>query len=59
MEDKQITEVREKLMSVLELVEKFEPSRAQSISKTKIQEATMWLGTLYSKEKTDGIIKHK
>lgn len=57
MQNKDVIEIRETIQSLIDKINTFEQSRFSSITKTKLEEAQMWIGNLFSKDKTDGIIK--
>ncbi len=57
IQNKDVIRIRETIQSLIEEIDTFEQSRFTSIVKTKLEEAQMWAGNLFSKDKTDGIIK--
>ena len=57
IQNKDVIRIRETIQSLIEEIDTFEQSRITSIVKTKLEEAQMWAGNLFSKDKTDGIIK--
>ena len=57
IQNKDVIRIRETIQSLIEEIDTFEHSRFTSIVKTKLEEAQMWAGNLFSKDKTDGIIK--
>lgn len=57
IQNKDVIRIRETIQSLVEEIDTFEQSRFTSIVKTKLEEAQMWAGNLFSKDKTDGIIK--
>ena len=57
IQNKDVIRIRETIQSLVEEIDTFEQSRFTSIVKTKLEEAQMWAGNLFSKDKLDGIIK--
>ena len=57
IQNKDVIRIRETIQSLVEEIDTFEQSRFTSLVKTKLEEAQMWAGNLFSKDKTDGIIK--
>ena len=57
IQNKDVIRIRETIQSLIEEIDTFEQSRFTSIVKTKLEEAQMWAGNLFSENKTDGIIK--
>ena len=57
IQNKDVIRIRETIQSLIEEIDTFEQSRFTSIVKTKLEEAQMWAGNLFSKDKTDEIIK--
>ena len=57
IQNKDVIRIRETIQSLVEEIDTYEQSRFTSIVKTKLEEAQMWAGNLFSKDKTDGIIK--
>ena len=57
IQNKDVIRIRETIQSLIEEIDTFEQSRFTSIVKTKLEEAQMWAGNLFSKDKLDGIIK--
>ena len=59
IQNKDVIRIRETIQSLIEEIDTFEQSRFTSIVKTKLEEAQMWAGNLFSVGKRDGIIKRK
>lgn len=57
IQNKDVIHIRETIQSLIEEIDTFEQSRFTSLVKTKLEEAQMWAGNLFSKDKLDGIIK--
>lgn len=57
MQNKDVIEIRETIQSLIDKIDTFEQSRFSSITKTKLEEAQMWVGNLFSENKTDDVIK--
>lgn len=57
IQNKDVIRIRETIQSLVEEIDTFEQSRFTSLVKTKLEEAQMWAGNLFSKDKLDGIIK--
>lgn len=54
-----VIQIRETIQELINNINTFEQSRFTSIIKTKLEEAQMWAGNLFSEDKTNGIIKRK
>lgn len=50
---------RSNIESIIKDIKNYEQNRFTSLVITKLEEAQMWAGNLFSKDKNDGIIKRK
>ena len=50
---------REDISYLIRDIKKYKQNRFTSLVITKLEEAQMWAGNLFSEHKTDGIIKRK
>ena len=50
---------REDISYLIRDIKKYKQNRFTSLVLTKLEEAQMWVGNLFSDNKTDGIIKRK
>ena len=57
IKNKNVIDIRQTIQGLIDDINTYEQSRFTSIVKTKLEEAQMWAGNLFSKDKTDGIIK--
>lgn len=57
MENKEVIELRDSITTLINKVKNSPSNRITSLVITKLEEAQMWAGNLFSKDKTDGIIK--
>lgn len=57
IENKDVSKIRHDIQLILDELNEFESSRFTSLVRTKLEEAQMWAGNLFSKDKNDGIIK--
>lgn len=55
--DAEVVNLRNELTDIINAVKSYKQSRVTSLVITKLEEAQMWAGNLFSKDKTDGIIK--
>ena len=59
IQNQDVIQIRETIQNLIDNINTFEQSRITSLVKTKLEEAQMWAGNLFSEDKTDGIIKRK
>lgn len=57
IKNENVIAIRQTIQGLIDDINTYEQSRFTSIVKTKLEEAQMWAGNLFSKDKTDGLIK--
>ena len=57
MDNSKVTELRNNITKIIMDVKNETPNRITSLVITKLEEAQMWAGNLFSKDKNDVIIK--
>lgn len=55
--NEKVSMIRSQIQDAIDATEELESSRVKAITITKLEEAQMWIGNLFSKDKTDGLIK--
>lgn len=57
IKNENVIDIRQTIQDLIDDINTYEQSRFTSIVKTKLEEAQMWIGNLFSEDKTDDVIK--